>query len=343
MKAPLARLTAAAAVAAALLTGADPAGATRSGPAHRSDAGTPGLVVTGYAMAGLRHGVVHRDAHALDIVGVSGITVKLDGSGVTRSYPMLRDLLAQAHHNGLRGELLLSNWSSRVGDFDPALVTALLSDPTHRRAAVRRIVRIARSDGWDGITVDLEAMHARDRDGLVALLRDLRDHLPDRVVLSMDIGARSSLGEYRRSGFSLRTLSMIVDRIALMTYDQHGASWSGPGPIGALPWQRRTIGVLAQRVPLSMVDLGIAGFGYTWPTSGTGHSVSPRRARALAEADGAEQIWHARIGEWSTTLDDGTVIWWSDARSYRKRLALARDLGVHGVAMWVLGSADPLP
>jgi spore germination protein YaaH len=128
-----------------------------------------------------------------------------------------------------------------------------------------------------------------------------------------------------------------------MTYDQHGAGWSGPGPIGSVPWQRRSVAVLAERVPLSMVDLGIAGYGYTWPTAGTGHTVSPRRARAMAAAHGVDPVWHKRDGEWSVVLSDGTEIWWSDARSYARRLGLARELGVHGVALWRLGSADPLP
>lgn len=300
------------------------------------------LVVTGYAMESLRPSVIRRDAHALDIVGVGSLGVKLDGSGVTRSDAALRGLLHAAHREGLRAELLLSNWSPRTGDFDPALATQLLSSPAHRRAAADRLVAIVTREGWDGLTIDLEAMHARDRRGLVAFMRLLARRLPERVELSMDIGARTSIRDYHRSGFSLRSLAATVDRIALMTYSQHG-SWSAPGPNGALPWQRRAMRVLARQVPISMVDLGIAGFGYIWPASGRPHELRPRQARALAEEDGARQIWHPVLGEWSTTLHDGTVIWWSDRRSYVRRLALARELGTHGVAMWVLGWADPLP
>ena len=257
---------------------------------------------------------------------------------------MLRDLLAQAHRNGLRGELLLSNWSSRVGDFDPALVTALLSEPAHRRAAVRRIARIARSDGWDGITVDLEAMHARDRDGLVALLRALRARLPARVELSMDIGARSSLA--RVPPLRLLAAHAVDDRRPDRADDLRPARSRlvRPGPdrgaaLAAAHHRRpRPAGPAVdgrprdRRLRLHLADQ--PGPGTRSARAAPGPSPTPT-------APGRSGT--RRIGEWSTTLDDGTVIWWSDGRSYRKRLALARDLGVHGVALWVLGSADPLP
>ena len=97
-------------------------------------------------------------------------------------------------------------------------------------------------------------------------------------------------------------------------------------------------------MPAAQVDLGVAGYGYTW---------SPRRARldgharhrtaARAREAGVRPVWHARAGEWSARLPGGTVMWWSDARSFRQRERLARALGVHGLALWRLGSADPLP
>ena len=40
-----------------------------------------------------------------------------------------------------------------------------------------------------------------------------------------------------RQDYRLADLAATVDVIDLMTYDQHGPGWSGPGPIGALPWQ----------------------------------------------------------------------------------------------------------
>ena len=45
---------------------------------------------------------------------------------------------------------------------------------------------------------------------------------------------------------------------------------------------------------------------------------------------------------WRARLDDGTVVWWSDRRSLRQRRAVAVEHGLHGLAIWRLGSADTL-
>lgn len=46
--------------------------------------------------------------------------------------------------------------------------------------------------------------------------------------------------------------------------------------------------------------------------------------------------------EWTATLPGGDVVWWSDSASYDRRRALATELGLHGLALWRLGSADRL-
>ena len=58
--------------------------------------------------------------------------------------------------------------------------------------------------------------------------------------------------------------------------------------------------------------------------------------------DGTTAHWRPGPGEWTACLSDGTRLWWSDGRSYRKRVALAREYGVRGLAVWRLGSADTL-
>ena len=166
--------------------------------------------------------------------------------------------------------------------------------------------------------------------------------MPTPRTVSIDVSATTSVRSYRDRGYRLRGLADVVDVIDLMTYDQHGPGWSAPGPIGSLTWQRDALAALLTVVPERQVQLGVAGYGYSWPREGTGRSLTVAQARRLVRHDGAEARWRAGAGEWSARLSNGTVLWWSDGRSYERRVRLAQRTGVRGLAVWRLGSADTL-
>ncbi len=309
---------------------------------YGAEDGAPAPVVAGYAIESLSSAALVRNAPGLATVTVAGTMLRPGGSSTTSPTPDARRLLRTAHQHGLRAEIILSNYSDLLGDFDPAAAHGLLSSVANRRAVVASLVRSVRRQGWDGVNVDLERIRPGDAAGLVDLARRLRARLPARAQVSVDVSARTSREAYRASGYRLGALAAHVDLVQLMTYDQHGPTWSDPGPIGALDWQRRALSAAATLVPPGRLDVGVAGYGYTWPTTGSGRSLTVAQARRRVEADGASAAWDEASGEWNATLSDGTVIWWSDARSLELRRTLAVELGLHGLAVWRLGSADPL-
>lgn len=332
----LARLISGSAAAAAVLAlptsyaALDGAGAT-AGPYGR-------LVVEGYVVGWGGGAAAYRsDRGVVDMAGVDGVEVTARANGITAVPGPAKKALRVVHHNGDRAELLVSNFSEAIGDFDPALAHTLLTSSAHRNRVAADLARLVRRQGWDGIQIDLESLRHHDGTGLARFASRLRADLPARAELSMAVMAEGSVASYTRHGYRLTGLGA-VDRFVLMAYDQHGPGWSGPGPVGALPWARRTARPLVGAVGADRVDLGIAGYGYLWHPDGSGRSVSDAQARALA---GASKVWHSRAGEWSAHTSKGTL-WWSDHRSYDRRLRLADDLGLHGVAVWQLGSADPL-
>ena len=89
-------------------------------------------------------------------------------------------LLGTAHANGLRAELLLSNYSNRIGDFDPKAAAKLLRDPAHVQAVAAQLASYVATQGWDGIQVDLESMSKRDADGLLMLVNELQTRMAPR-------------------------------------------------------------------------------------------------------------------------------------------------------------------
>ena len=312
---------------------------TAAGPATSSVAAQrQPLASTGYVLAGASDALVAREAHALATLGVDGVTLSRRGDRVSSIDPRLA---GTAHAHGLRAELLLSNYSDRLGDFDPRAAALLLRSPANIDAVAGQLASYVATQGWDGIQLDLESLASADADGLLALATTLQSRMAPEKTVSIAVMASDRAAEYVSRGYRLPELGAVVDTLALMTYDQHGP-WSGPGPIGALAWQRRSVGVVSTMVPAGKVDLGVAGYGYTWPRGRDGRTVTDAQARKLVAQDGAQARWRARAGEWTARLSDGTRLWWSDGRSIALRQDLAGELGLHGIALWRLGSADPL-
>lgn len=301
-----------------------------------------GLSVTGYALPSLPGRVVDRNAEGLTQVTTVGTSITADGRRAQRPPADTFRVNRVARRHGLRTELLVSNYSNRLEAFDTRAADRLLRSPASIRRVARQVAGYVAAGRWDGVNLDLEALRPRDGAGLVALARELQRLMPAARTVSIDISARGSVASYREGGYRLGALARTVDVVQLMAYDEHGPTWSGPGPVGSLGWQRRSLDVLLTKVPADQVDLGVAGYGYTWPREGTGHSVTVARARALVRADGATARWHAGAGEWRARLGNGTVLWWSDGRSLELSRTLARERGLHGLAIWRLGSADTL-
>jgi spore germination protein len=310
--------------------------------------------VTGYASTGLTtNAQLAASRKAMTMVGVDGVTLTPDAGGVSPVGAANLKLLQESHKLHKSAELLFSNYSDTIGDFDPNLVRTMLNSPADRRTVIAQLATDVKSEGWDGITIDLESLnnfgaagHTRDDNaGLSAFAKELRAALP-KASISICISATT--GSYQDLGYDLASLGPSVDHVVLMAYDQHGPTWSSAGPIGGFPWAKASLRGLTRVLPASEIQLGIGEYGYSWPNgsvNGSPHGAGPysdAAARALVTKDGATAHWDATQQEWHATLSNGTSLWWSDARSFAAREALARSLGLGGVAVWSLGQSDPL-
>lgn len=295
------------------------------------------LVITGYVESSDGPGVVRPSLAALTTVGVDGVNIAENGASVGSPDAASRTLLKQAHTAGRRAEVLVGNFSAALSDFDEPAAHRLLASRANRAAVIRTLAATAAA-GWDGIHVDFESLDATDRAGLTVFTRELRAALPATKSLAMAVMASGSVGEYRAAGYDLPALASSLDRIVLMAYDQHGPGWSDAGPIGGMPWVKTVLGALLTQVPAAEVDLGVAGYGYTWPTAGSGDVLTDAEARVTAR----NATWDATQKEWHGTLAGGGDVWWSDRDSLQARENLARLKGLHGVAVWSLGQSDPI-
>jgi spore germination protein len=306
--------------------------------AGRADARLP---VLGFQSDGSPARLIAADAPGLGSVGVDGLN--LTGAPGAVSAPSGSDLrqLAAAHRAALPAVLLVGNYSDRIGDFSEPLAGRTLRSAPAIASLAGRLATDVRAGGWNGISVDLESLHARDRGGLATLLDDLRARMPARASLTVCIENLTSPGQYATNGYDLRRIRASVDQVVLMAYDQHGPWERTPGPVGADRWVRAGLRAITRMIPARQVDLGVAGYGYVWRGSGASQ-LSDRQARRLVHRSGARARWVASVGEWTARLPDGAVAWWSDRRSLARRTALASSLGPHGLAVWSLGLSDPI-
>lgn len=285
--------------------------------------------------------LITRSANAITIVGVDGIPISAGGGNVAEPDGSAQKALDVAHQNGLTAEILVNNWSDTLGDFDTAAAHKLLSSPTKINAVATKIAGYVESQGWDGVSMDLEALRRSDAAGLVSLLHAIRVQFADDKVISICISSRGSVAGYRDAGYDLAGIAANVDRVMDMAYDQHGPWESKPGPVGAFPWQKAGLAALEEKVPADKIDLGQAGYGYIWRPKGA-KAVSDAKARALVAKDHATAHFDNKTGEWVAHLSDGSTMWWADARSLAMRVAFARTAGIHGLAVWDLGQSDPI-
>jgi spore germination protein YaaH len=288
------------------------------------------LQFTAFQSQGSNPAVMDASAETITVLAVDGLNFLPSAGGLTELDPSATELLDHAHAAGLKAELMVGNFSSDLEDFDEQLAYDTLSNLPARAAVVSDLADLVDEQGWDGISIDLESLAPRDAELLTAFAAELRAALGAgrSISIALMVG-----GE----GVDLAALVPVIDRFILMAYDEHGPWEDVPGPIGSLDWQRAGLEALLESVPAAKVELGVAGYGYGWGPSGDGQ-LSVAAARALApDADFDEDA-----GEWTATLADGTEMWWSDIQSFRMRVALAREYGLAGVALWSLEQGDPI-
>jgi spore germination protein YaaH len=242
---------------------------------------------------------------------------------------------------------LISN--SRPGHgFDPDLVGRIVSSDAFRAAHIRALTTVVMAHGYDGIEIDYELLHDKDRDGFSRFMRELADSLHAQGKL-LAIAAHPKIeepgGDWGPGAQDYAALGQAVDYFRIMTYDHH---WStGPaGPLAPLPWYKEVLKFAAARIPAKKIQMGIPTYGYDWTGTWTGKSddISPRDAAALARAKHATICWDPTSNECHFTYPvnyDEHQVWYEDADCLPLKLAAAREAGVGGIAIWRLGTEEP--
>ncbi len=236
---------------------------------------------------------------------------------------------------------------AQLNNYDGAVwrvkeLVGMLRSPDARRTLIQNTVEYAVQAHEAGIVVDIEEVPDSSQPHFRELIGELAQAL-HAVGLKMMVAlpARDDAYDYEYFGKQ-------CDAIVLMNYDQHWLT-SPPGPIAAQDWFVENLRQVLEVVPAQKIVVGIANYAYDW-------SEAPKKASEQAEEFSVQSaLLHAYESETQVEFDAASLnphysysdehdhvhqVWMLDAVTAYNELRASDRLGVHGTALWRLGSSD---
>lgn len=263
-----------------------------------------------------------------------------------------KDYVAYAHEQGVKVWGLFSNLENNEVDS-----THVLTHTSVRENLVNQMISMALQYNLDGINVDFEALSGEVGDSYIQFIRELSLKCRDNgLVLSVDNYVPS---EYTRF-YNREEQAVFADYLIVMAYDEHYAG-SDEGSVSSIGFVRDGVkNTLDANVPAEQLLLGLPFYTRIWeekPKEEAGDSVEAAaedyvgyelsseavgmaEARNRIEANGADIVWLEEMGQNYSQYEQGDItykVWLEDAQSLEKKLRVATENQLGGVAFWKAG------
>lgn len=221
----------------------------------------------------------------------------------------------------------------------------MLTNPGIRQRAIDNIVALIQRNHYDGVNIDFEMLPAWTKDHYTIFIRELSQKLRARgKLMTISVFPKVGVPNDIMGAYDYRALAPYVDRMVIMAYDNHWAS--GPsGAVAPLKWVEQNIIYALREMPASKILLGIANYGYDWPTNGgKGTDIASKKAIELAKQRGATLQWDAASSTpyfyYTSSKGAKRVIWFESSYSLDYKLQLVNKYNLKGIAVWRLGNEE---
>jgi cellulose synthase/poly-beta-1,6-N-acetylglucosamine synthase-like glycosyltransferase/spore germination protein YaaH/peptidoglycan/xylan/chitin deacetylase (PgdA/CDA1 family) len=257
--------------------------------------------------------------------------------------PHNKEVLKIARESNLNIMPVFSN--AELSDFDSKRVHILLTSPAIQTDIINQLRQWVLINNFQGINVDFENMPESDHALYLPFLRRLKAAFaPYHLAVSADLEASQDI--------NWREAASICDFVVVMAYDENGAGTKTPGPIASIGWYRGVLARAQREIPADKLVLGLANYAYDWEegrdwADPLNYQSALIAAEKYRDGEKPEQIVDFDDQYMNPTFqyDDDAgkhhEVWFLDAVTAANQWAIAQRRGVHGVAVWVLGSTDP--
>jgi len=287
-------------------------------------------------------------ATCLNAVAVARFGV--DKNGSVKGCLANRKLKSFARAHGMKIYACVGNFG-KGGDFDGSLAHRVLVD--RRGVAITNLMKLTANGTYDGLNLDFEGLAPGDRAAYSRFVIRLAARLHAkgfRLVLSVPPVVEENLADEWAGAFDYKVIGQHADLLQLMTYDEHGPGWSGPGPVAGAAWMERCVAYASTVVSPAKLLLGLPAYGYDWDrtaytetgayppsylpwTDFPGLLALPGAIKHRDEAACSPSVTYALAGH-------DHEAWLEDAASIAAKAALVRKYNLGGVSVWALGQED---
>jgi spore germination protein YaaH len=215
---------------------------------------------------------------------------------------------------------------------NPALMHFVLNpDYEMRDKLINDIVTV--SENFDGVQLDFEAIAADDKEAFLLFLAKLKQRLKPEKVFSIAVPARR---KYVADAYDYKRISSIVDKVFIMTYDQHWST-SKPGPVSSLSWCKEVALYAGKNIPKNKLVMGLPLYGRSWQDINYNRSVRTGNIKEILSKQNITHEYSDETGDKITYKDTVNItVFCDNNNSLREKLLLFRQY-TGSVGFWRLG------
>jgi len=237
---------------------------------------------------------------------------------------------------------MVNNYDGK--DWKVPEMAEMLARPASRERLAKQLEQFAASQHEPGIVVDFEEVPVESQENFQHFIHDLSVAL-HAANLTLMVALPAADWSYDYKYFASQ-----ADAIILMNYDFHWPS-SAPGPVVAQDWFVRNLDNILKIVPPEKIVMGIANYGYDWPSktktdpNPVAQAVTFQQAVITAvESESDIEFDNDSLSPHYSYEDEKNVVhnvWMLDGVTAYNELRASERTHVQGTALWRLGMEDP--
>ena len=197
--------------------------------------------------------------------------------------------------------------------------------------------------GFQGINIDFENIHLKDKDLLTQFVRELYPIFKEKgFSVSMAISPISTSENWSIS-FDRKRLTMTTDYLMLMAYDQHWAASPIAGSVAQYSWVERSIEGVLELIPNEKLILSVPFYTRLWIEEDgnmSSQTLSMEAAHNFINDNSIELIWDDESKQYYGELEKNYKlykIWLEDSNSIKHKASLINKYNLAGIASWRKG------